>query len=1003
MTNLLFVTLDDFFSLSAWPLYEDIAITPNMDALQGSGAHFSSAFADVAVCNPSRAAILTGQTPWQSGVVNNTQDLRQHVDLATETLPGILKSAGVYTVLGGKVFHDFRSNDQDGVADEVLNSKGLRNSDLPEFEAVGEVAYGATDRVLSDDTLVESATAFLNDYDSDTPFALFAGVFRPHIDWIIPQEYLDLYDGIDIPLPDFIDDSDRAEFVQAISRDFHAEVLEAGAWQDLIRHYLASVSYADAKLGELLDGLQQSGHADDTITMVMSDHGYHLGDAEQWHKFTTYEQSARVPLVVTIPGTDPQEITAPVNLSSITATALELMGVEVPASMQPALTPYLDGQTPRGDEFALTWMEASVSVRTADYRYTLYENGDEELFDIHTDIINVDNLVLDLPEVAAALRIHAEDAIIDDLFIRPDGPVSGSAANSVYYFAANPVEIQDAGGIDTVRVSVDYVLPDGIENLEAIDVAGGLTLTGNSGDNRVVGTEDADTLYGLDGNDTVQGDAGNDILYGGAGDDDLSGGTFDDIVYGEDGDDVINGDFGSDLLNGDAGADFLDGGEGEDTLKGGQGDDMLVGGSGNDRVQGGNGADVFIEGHGWDRLLGGGGVDTVIYAGNRADYMLVDGVRGDFRMEGPDGRDTLISIEVLQFSDITMTQDEFFLPDLAQVITGTSGADTIVTNAGADLISGGAGNDTLRARSNDDVLNGGAGDDVLEGGFGADTASYQGASGAVQVSLITGASQGAWGADMLISIEHLQGGEFNDTLQGDGADNRLEGLRGDDVIQGDAGADYLSGARGNDVLSGDAGDDMLIGGLGNDLLNGAEGMDTLQGGQGQDTLFGGQDEDVLVGNADDDLLRGNLGADTLAGGTGNDNLRGGGDNDILHGGLGDDVLFGEDGSDILYGNQGNDVLNGGRGGGQFDGSADVFVFAPAAQGHGGFDRIRDFENGLDQIDLSGFGFSSFADDVLSKATAQNQNADTVLDFGNGYFIYLENFTLSQFEASDVIL
>jgi len=131
MQNLLFVTIDDYLALSAWPIYDDIVITPNMDALQARSANFTQAYADVAVCNPSRAALLTGQTPWDTGVFNNTQELSAQIDLNAQTLPGMLQSAGMYTAIGGKVFHNFRGDDQAIVSDEVLDSTGLRNSICP--------------------------------------------------------------------------------------------------------------------------------------------------------------------------------------------------------------------------------------------------------------------------------------------------------------------------------------------------------------------------------------------------------------------------------------------------------------------------------------------------------------------------------------------------------------------------------------------------------------------------------------------------------------------------------------------------------------------------------------------------------------------------------------------------------------------------------------------------------------------------------------------------------
>ncbi|MEP4194788.1 MAG: sulfatase-like hydrolase/transferase [Aliishimia sp.] len=1020
MTNLLFVTLDDFMSLSAWPIYDNIAITPNMDALQASSTSFSSAFADVALCNPSRAAILTGQTPWETGVVANTQDLRHHVDLETETLPGILKSAGMYTAVGGKVFHTFPTEQRDIVADEVLNSSGLRNSSSSEFNGVDTLQYGTTDSILSDDRLVESAATFLEEYDSDTPFALFAGIYRPHVDWIVPQEYVDLYDGVDIPIPDFIDDSDRAEFFSTIERVFHQKVLDSGEWPELVRHYLASMSYADAKLGELLASLETSGHGGDTVTMVMSDHGYHLGDARLWHKFTTYEQSSRAPLVISVPGTEANEVTAPVNLSGVAATALELLGLDVPAQMQPSLTSFVNGAEPTGDEYALTWMFGSVSVRTAEYRYTLYETGEEELFSVADDIMNVDNLADDLPDTTQALRAIAQDAIGDNLFIDADGQIVGSVDDDNYILRAKNNAIVDPGGEDTVHVTRDYALQDRLENLQGIDTNVGLSLTGNSVENRITGTRNADQLVGRGGADSLFAAAGNDTVMGGLGDDSLFGGPGDDVVDGEGGNDALEGNFGDDTLRGGGGDDALNGGQGVDTLFGEQGNDLILGGSGQDWLEGGIGDDVLVGGIGWDTIVGGTGTDVAVFAGDRSDYELVSGNVNNFILEGNDGRDHVISVELLQFGTFKLTLAEFFRADTALTILGTRDRDVIKTFSGNDTIQGQGGDDVIRSQSGDDILHGGAGNDWLIGGYGNDTASYARATGRVEVFLDLGIARGAHNDDELTSIENVEGGGGDDLLSGDAGANILNGQMGDDELRGKFGNDKLFGMQGDDVLAGDGGNDQLLGGQGNDTLGGGDGDDLLQGGNdddilfgsngedrlngqnGNDILFGGEGDDSLLGGNGDDLLRGNLNDDTLDGGVGNDNLRGGDGDDTLIAGLGNDALFGEEGADALHGGLGDNTLHGGRGGGVFDGFMDTFVFAQN-ETDTSFNRIRDFELGLDVLDLSDFGFTSIEANIQPKAAARGDGADMAILMGNGYVIYIDNITLDQFGALDILI
>lgn len=1021
MTNLLFITIDDLFSKSAWPLYSSIASTPNLDALQAQSVNFDAAFADAAICNPSRAAILTGRTPWETGVINNMQDLRHHVDIATETLPAIVKAQGVYTAVGGKVYHTFPVDERGSIADEILNSSGLRNSSSAEFSRIQAARYGTTEQTLSDDALTESVAQFLTTYDGSDPFAVFAGVYRPHLDWIVPQEYLDLYADIDVPLPDFIDDADRARFLSAVDRPFHDDVLAADAWQDMVRHYLASVSYADARLGEMLTALQASGHADDTAVVVMSDHGYHLGDARIWHKFTTYEQSARAPLMISVPGQTARQIDAPVNLSGVTATVLELLGLDVPAQMQPSLTHFLEGAEASGDEYAVTWMNGSASVRTEAYRYVLYENGEEELFEIATDVMNTDNLILERPDLAAALREIAEDAIGGSVFIRPEEPVAGGSEDTTYYLQSVPVRITDSGGKDTVFVAVDYRLQNGLENLHGGETPVGLLLIGNDGANRVSGTRHADTLRGLAGPDSIFGGSGDDTLDGGPGNDFVIGGAGHDTMTGGTGHDRLEGNFGNDVLRGADGNDTLLGGQGDDFLYGNTENDWLDGSAGNDVIEAGQGRDTLIGGVGWDRLNGGLGIDTAELSGRLDGYVLLDGTQDNFRLEGRDGRDQLISIEFLQFDDVTVSVQEFFVPSRPVTLFGTTRADSLTGGAGPDVLIGKRGDDTLIGGSGDDFLKGGDGDDSIDGAFGTDTVSYQGARAAIEVYLDTGLSDGAHGRDTLISIENVIGSENDDVLVGNDEANLLEGLRGNDTLRGNGGNDTLEGKLGRDFMDGGDGDDSLLGGDGddelhggagddylfggneNDTLRGDDGRDLLDGGHGNDLILGGRDNDRLGGGSGDDALRGGLGNDFMDGGGGNDNLRGGRGGDTLIGGDGDDELFGEMGADRLIGGAGDDVLNGGIGGGAYDIAPDTFVFGTREQGFGGFNRIRDFEDGRDVLDLTGFGFEDFHTDVMPMTGARADGADMVLFFGLDYVVYIENMRHDDFDAGDVLL
>ncbi len=324
-------------------------------------------------------------------------------------------------------------------------------------------------------------------------------------------------------------------------------------------------------------------------------------------------------------------------------------------------------------------------------------------------------------------------------------------------------------------------------------------------------------------------------------------------------------------------------------------------------------------------------------------------------------------------------------------ITGTDGVNVLTMR--------GTGNDTIMGLGGDDQISGGAGDDIIDGGEGEDSALYLEATSGVTVYLKFDGRDvgGGMGADEFIDIENLFGSNFNDRLVGDENNNELLGFEGNDVLKGKGGNDVLAGYEGDDRLFTGAGNDLLSGGEGSDILIGLAGVDNLSGGDDRDFVYGGRDNDTARGGAGDDEVRGNLGNDTLFGDAGADDLRGGGGNDIMEGGLDNDFLFGENGADILFGGEGNDVMTGGKGAGELDGTKDTFVFAAG----GAFDRIKDFEDGIDVLGLNSFGFTDFTTEVLTLAS--DTATGMRIDFGGGDILFLEGFAVADFDASDVVL
>ncbi|MBB5747282.1 DUF4214 domain-containing protein [Brevundimonas variabilis] len=278
-----------------------------------------------------------------------------------------------------------------------------------------------------------------------------------------------------------------------------------------------------------------------------------------------------------------------------------------------------------------------------------------------------------------------------------------------------------------------------------------------------------------------------------------------------------------------------------------------VGGSGNDRITGNSGDNVLTGNAGQDTIDGGLGTDTAVFRFPRSEYTIT--VEGQMVLVShpTEGTDALRNIEFLRFSDQTIptvtlgglmvTGD--ILNNLMDgtgfddTLSGLGGNDTLTGLGGNDSLNGGSGNDTIAGGNGDDIVTGGLGNDTLDGGTGSDVADYSGASGSVQVSLVTGLATGAEGSDTLTGFEHIRGGAFNDVLIGDDQANRIEGNGGVDILRGGGGNDILitaapttnplgatlDGGDGNDSLRGGAGIDTLIGGAGSDLIDGDFGVD----------------------------------------------------------------------------------------------------------------------------------------------------------------------------------
>ncbi|MCC6144438.1 MAG: sulfatase-like hydrolase/transferase, partial [Candidatus Hydrogenedentes bacterium] len=256
------------------------------------------------------------------------------------------------------------------------------------------------------------------------PFFLGAGLFKPHVPLFIPRKYFDLFPIDEIQIPDVNPDdlNDVPEFGKNLAEPdrWHKAVVAADQWKAGVQGYLAAVAFADAQVGRLLDALDNSAHAENTIIVFFGDNGWHLGEKLHWHKLTLWEESARVPLIIATPGmtTRGEDCFRTVSLVDLYPTLIDLCGLPAQAHLEGrSLVPLLEDPKAPWDRPVLTVLQpGSYTIRSERWRYIRYEDGSEELYDHDSDPNEWVNLAGDascdgvMAALAKWMPDHAADA-----------------------------------------------------------------------------------------------------------------------------------------------------------------------------------------------------------------------------------------------------------------------------------------------------------------------------------------------------------------------------------------------------------------------------------------------------------------------------------------------------------------------------------------------------------------------------------------------------------------
>ncbi|MEX2142122.1 MAG: sulfatase [Pirellulales bacterium] len=400
--NILFIAIDD---LNHWVGHlgrNSQTKTPNIDRLAGRGVTFTRAYCTAPACNPSRASLMSGQRPSTTGCYLNGQNWRPGIS-EDKLLNSHFAKAGYLTVGAGKIYHG--AADRGGHWDDYFAGGGggqLQRHPDAKNDGVGGIRFyplAGGDEQMPDYKVISYGLDQLKK-NHDRPFFLAIGLVKPHMPFAVPKKWFDKFplDSIELPphRPDDLDDVPPAGVRMAGPQGDHAAILKSGRWKEAVQAYLATIAFADAQVGRLLDGLDQSRYRDNTIVVLWSDHGWSLGEKSHWRKFALWEEPTRTVFVWSVPGvTRPGGVCSrTVDYTAVYPTLCSLAGVSPPAHLEGRdITPLLKDPTAPWDVPAMTTHgRGNHSVRSERWRYIRYANSDEELYDTAADPLEYTNL-----------------------------------------------------------------------------------------------------------------------------------------------------------------------------------------------------------------------------------------------------------------------------------------------------------------------------------------------------------------------------------------------------------------------------------------------------------------------------------------------------------------------------------------------------------------------------------------------------------------------------------
>jgi uncharacterized sulfatase len=427
--NVLFIAVDDMNNdLGCYgnPLVK----SPSIDRLAKQGVRFEHAYCQFPLCSPSRSSLMTGLRPSTTRVFDLQYHFRQDLPDVV-TLPQMFTKAGYYAGRVGKIYHygnpgDIGTSGLDDPASwqEHVNPAGRDRTSLepdlmnytPKRGLGSAMAYLADkqgkDEEHTDGKVATEAIRLLEAH-KDKPFLLAVGFYKPHCPWITPGKYFDMYDMGGIKLPEIAPNFEKTALAPALAstKPWPYMGVTPDQARECKRAYYAAISFVDARIGRVLDAVDRLGLRDNTIIVFWSDHGYHLGEHGLWMKMSVYEESARVPLIICVPGqkTAGQASTRPVELVDLYPTLADLAGLAPTKGLEGfSVRPLIEDPKAAWSHAAFTQVQRGAypgySARTERWRYTEWDDGAKgrELYDHDTDPHELNNLADD-PKAAKVL------------------------------------------------------------------------------------------------------------------------------------------------------------------------------------------------------------------------------------------------------------------------------------------------------------------------------------------------------------------------------------------------------------------------------------------------------------------------------------------------------------------------------------------------------------------------------------------------------------------------